>query len=56
MPDGSLTLRKVQGESAPYDKSVVSDEVQELRRLTEEALEQPDGGDLSLYDERMGGV
>ena len=56
MPDGSLTLRKVQGESAPYDKSVVSEEVNELKRLTEEALEQPDGGDLSLYDERMGGV
>jgi hypothetical protein len=49
LKDGTLTLRRVQGESAPYDKSVVSEETDELRRLTEEALEQPDGGDLSMY-------
>jgi len=49
MPDGTLTLRRVQGESAPYDKGMESEESRELRRLTEEALEQPDGGDLSVY-------
>ena len=49
LSDGTLTLRRVQGESAPYNKAITSEESDEMRRMVEEALEQPDGGDLSIY-------
>jgi hypothetical protein len=49
--NGRLMLRRVRGESAPYVKSIQSEEAKELRMATEEAWEQPDGGDLSSFFE-----
>jgi hypothetical protein len=49
LPDGTLTLRRVDGDSAPYSKSIISPEAAEMIAALEEALDQPDGGDLSMY-------
>jgi len=48
-PGGQLTLRRVHGESLPYNKGIQSDEAKELRAAETEAWEQPDGGDLSVF-------
>jgi hypothetical protein len=50
-PDGTLQLRQVEGESAPYRKGVISKEAEELIKIAEEAAQQPDGGDLSEFHE-----
>jgi hypothetical protein len=47
LEDGSLLLRRVDGESAPYKKGILSKEAVELIRQADEEAEQPDGGDLS---------
>lgn len=51
----TLVVRKVKGESAPYDARVVSPEMRILREAEQEAIEQPFGGDgsdnLILYPE-----
>jgi len=47
--DNTLQLRKVEGESAPYRKGVVSKEAKDLIALAEEMAEQPDGGDYSEW-------
>lgn len=48
--DGRLSLRRVQGDSAPYSKSValLSDEAKALIAMLDEAWEQPSGGSLSM--------
>lgn len=47
-----LELRSFEGlESLPYRRGVLSPEAQQLRALTEVALEQPDGGELTDYDD-----
>lgn len=44
---GRLGLRRLEGESAPYDKSILSPEAMVLLEQTIEESEQPDGGDLT---------
>jgi hypothetical protein len=44
---GRLKLRRVHGESAPYDKGILSPEAMILLAQSIEESEQPDGGDLS---------
>ena len=44
---GRLRLRNLEGESAPYDKGILSDEALILLEQAIEASEQPDGGDLT---------
>jgi hypothetical protein len=47
LPGGMLALRRLEGESAPYDKGIVSPEAQALLEQQTEESEQPDGGDLT---------
>jgi hypothetical protein len=48
--DGRLGLRNVEGESAPYEKGILSPDAMVLLEQAIEASEQPDGGDLSNGD------
>lgn len=45
--DGRLGLRRLEGESAPYDKGLLSPEAMTLLEQAIEESEQPDGGDLA---------
>lgn len=44
---GRLGLRRLEGESAPYDKGILSPEAMILLEQATEESEQPDGGDLA---------
>lgn len=44
---GRLGLRRLEGESAPYDKGILSPEAMVLLEQAIEESEQPDGGDLT---------
>jgi hypothetical protein len=52
--EGRLTLRRMPRgiESAPYDRSIVSQDAARLRRERQEQDEQPDGGDLTQWEDR----
>jgi hypothetical protein len=49
--NGQLALRRVEGESAPYQKGVVSEESEMLQRLAIELEEQPQGPDYGEWYE-----
>jgi hypothetical protein len=52
LPGGRLQLRRVEGQSAPYEKGILSPEAMILLQQTIEESEQPDGGDLTdAWDE-----
>jgi hypothetical protein len=49
---GRLQLRRVEGQSAPYEKGILSPEALIMLQQSIEESEQPDGGDLTdAWDE-----